>query len=230
MKNNRNKNNLSQEQNKAPSIMPGDLFWWGRLESNRLPRRYEHPALTDELRPRGVSSLQNSLTANCTGLIIAHYHLLGYNYLVIIMKKINIRRTYNNLSHKYLTLNNVVLVVGIVIATGWVSGSLDVMQRNYTLQKKLEDKSRQLTVAKLDAYSSASEQRYYKTEEYKELAVRQRLGLGSPGESVLILSKDDIDDTVETVRLNNTVPVVEESNFKQWLDFLLGNNIKNISQ
>jgi hypothetical protein len=25
--------------------------WWGRMESNHLPKRYEHPALTDELRP-----------------------------------------------------------------------------------------------------------------------------------------------------------------------------------
>ena len=27
------------------------VFWWGWLESNQLPRRYERPALTDELHP-----------------------------------------------------------------------------------------------------------------------------------------------------------------------------------
>ena len=26
-------------------------MWWGWLESNQLPRRYERPALTDELHP-----------------------------------------------------------------------------------------------------------------------------------------------------------------------------------
>ena len=31
--------------------------WWGRIESNYLPKRYEHPALTDELRPHALSIL-----------------------------------------------------------------------------------------------------------------------------------------------------------------------------
>lgn len=54
--------------------------WWGRLESNRLPRRYEHPALTDELRPQYISLRLITRTTD----IIAYYHLLGYNIFEIL--------------------------------------------------------------------------------------------------------------------------------------------------
>ena len=103
------------------------------------------------------------------------------------MKKINIRRIYYRVKKDYFTLNNAVIAVAFIIAANWVWGSLGVMQKNFTLQKELDDKSRQLIVAQLDTDNAKLEQRYYQTDEYKELAVRQRLGLVTPGESVLIL-------------------------------------------
>jgi len=148
------------------------------------------------------------------------------------MKKINIRRLYYKISHKYFTLNNVVVVIAFVIAAGWVWGSLGVMQRNYALQKELESKTRQLTVAQLDTESAKLEQRYYNTDEYKELAVRERLGLVSPGESVLILPPNseaakNIGKTDPTAVAVQITPV---SNFTQWINFLFGSNNKALSK
>lgn len=147
------------------------------------------------------------------------------------MKKINIRRKYYRFRHDYLTLNNTVVVIGLMIAAGWVLGSLGVMQRNYTLQKELDDKSRQLIVAQLGMASAQLEQRYYQTDEYKELAVRQRLGLAAPGESVLILPPNsktakeagNINDVKTTSNLD------KKSNLWQWINFLFGGNTRHIS-
>jgi hypothetical protein len=148
------------------------------------------------------------------------------------MKKINIRRAYYQFRHKYLTLNNIVVAIGLAIAAGWVWGSLGVMQRNYTLQKELDDKSRQLIVAELDVASAQLEQRYFKTDEYKELAVRQRLGLVTPGESVIILppNSEAAEAADKTVSSASTAQIEQKSNFWQWIDFLLGNNSKNVSK
>jgi len=147
------------------------------------------------------------------------------------MKKINIRRIYYRIYHDYLTINNAVIVVAFMIAAGWVWGSLNVMQRNYTLQKELDDKSRQLLVAQLDTENAKLEQRYYQTDEYKELAVRQRLGLVAPGESVLILPPNS--ETAKNAdKTNSVVSSAQEtsiSNFRQWINFLFGGNNKNIS-
>ena len=147
------------------------------------------------------------------------------------MKKINIRRIYYRISHDYFTVNNAVIAVGLMIAAGWVWGSLDVMQRNYSLQKELDDKSRQLIVAQLDNENAKLEQRYFRTDEYKELAVRQRLGLVTPGESVLILppNSEAVKDADKTNSAVSSAPQVSISNFTQWINFLFGNNNKNIS-
>lgn len=147
------------------------------------------------------------------------------------MKKINIRRKYYRFRHDYLTLNNIVVAIGLVIAAGWVWGSLGVMQRNYTLQKELDDKSRQLIVAQLDTASAQLEQRYYQTDEYKELAVRQRLGLAAPGESVLILPPNSqaVKDAGNVNAVKMTSDLGQKSNLWQWINFLFGGNTRQIS-
>ena len=148
------------------------------------------------------------------------------------MKKINIRRIIYHIRHNYLTLNNGVILIAVIIAIGWVYGSLEVMQKNYRLQKTLDDKSRQLIVAQLDTASAQLEQRYYKTDEYKELAVRSRLGLVTPGESVVILPPNSeaaksMDKPTNSDQLQDKS--VELSSFSQWMNFLFGGNSKSIS-
>jgi len=148
------------------------------------------------------------------------------------MKKINIRRLYYLFRRKYFTLNNAVIAIALVIAAGWVWGSLGVMQRNYSLQKELDDKSRQLIVAELDTENAKLQQRYYQTDEYKELAVRERLGLVTPGESVLILPSNTqaAKDADKQINMTTPVQVVQVSNFGQWINFLFGGNIKSLSK
>ena len=147
------------------------------------------------------------------------------------MKKIKIRRIYYLIRHKYFTLNNGVIAIAFMIAAGWVWGSLGVMQRNYSLQKELDDKSRQLLVAQLDTDNAKLAQRYYNTDEYKELAVRERLGLGAPGESVLILppNSQSVKNADKALSTTSAVKVTQISNFEQWMNFLFGINSKNIS-
>jgi hypothetical protein len=151
------------------------------------------------------------------------------------MKKINIRRIIYHIRHDYLTLNNIIIFVAAVIAIGWVWGSLEVMQKNYKLQKELDDKSRQLIVAQLDVANAQLAQRYYNTNEYKELSVRQHMGLVTPGESVLILPPNseaakNVDKIVAANNDQNNSPTPTASNFKQWMNFLFGGNSKSISE
>jgi len=148
------------------------------------------------------------------------------------MKKINIRRIYYRFRHEYLTLNNVVIVIAFIIAANWVWGSLEMMQRNFSLQKELDDKSRQLIVAQLDSENAKLEQRYYKTDEYKELAVRQRLGLVQPGERVLILppNSEAVKNADKAAQVKPSVTIVQTSNFNQWMNFLFGGNSQRISK
>lgn len=148
------------------------------------------------------------------------------------MKKINIRRLYYHLRHTYFTLNNAVIALAFVIAASWVWGSLGVMERNYSLQKEVDYKKRELQLAQLQTSSLRFEKRYYQTREYQELAVREHLGLALPGESVLILppNSDAAKAADQTGQAGSVPAQAPDSNFRQWVTFLFGGNSKNVNQ
>ena len=145
------------------------------------------------------------------------------------MKKINIRRQVYHVRHKYLTLNNVVIVVAFVIAAGWVWGSLGMMQRNYSLQKEVDYKKRQLQLTQLQTDNLTLQKRYYQTGEYQELAIRKSLGLVRPGEKVLILPPNSQAAIDSDKQVATAVAVDQTSNLSQWVNFLFGGYSKSIN-
>lgn len=143
------------------------------------------------------------------------------------MKKINIRKIIYHIRHQYLTMSNVVVGLALLIGMGWAWGSVGMMQRNYALQKDVDGKKRELLLAELEVKSLEFEQKYYKSTEYQELAVRERLGLVRTGEKALFLPPNSVTAQTadEQLRETKTVrPLQEISNFEQWLNFLFGGN------
>ena len=128
------------------------------------------------------------------------------------------------LKHQLLTLNNIVVAMALIVAAGLVWGSLGSMQRNYTLERTLERKSQELQLATLQARSLELEREYYKTREYQELAVRERLGKGMPGEKLLVLPYETAVETELSPSNGSTVKRVVDTptNFEQWMNFLFG--------
>ncbi len=129
------------------------------------------------------------------------------------------KRLFYRLHRDYLTVNNVVIACALLIAFSWTWSSIEVMQQNYELQQSVDAKRRQVELEKLRVDNLQLEGKFYTTLEYQELAVRERLGKGMPGEHALIVpstvtSKDTTDDVAAAV--------VDESNLKQWAKFLFG--------
>lgn len=140
------------------------------------------------------------------------------------MKKINIRKLYYHIRYRYLTMNNVVIGVALIIGAGWAWGSVEMMQRNFDLQKEIDNKSRQEKLVDLQTQNLIYEQRYYKSSEYQELAVRARLGLAMPGEKAVILPPNsDVAKNADALLTKKVIqPVVSANNFQQWMNFLFG--------
>lgn len=148
------------------------------------------------------------------------------------MQKINIKKLIYIIRNKYMTLNNVVIAVAFLVAANWVWGALDMMQRNYSLQKEVDNKHRLLQLTELQRDSLALQKRYYQTEEYQELAVRESLGLVRQGEKVLVLPKAEPQEGSGDElggSLGASQAVVQTSNFEQWLNFLFGGHAQSVS-
>lgn len=149
------------------------------------------------------------------------------------MKQINstnLRRLYYHVRHNYFTTNNLVVVIGLLIAASWAWGSVQAMERNYALQKEVDYKQRELRLAELETQKLQFEQNYYKSDEYKELAVREKLGLVSPGEKVLILPPNSEAASAEEDAATTAPRAVAESNLQQWVNFLFGGAYRSLQQ
>ncbi len=142
------------------------------------------------------------------------------------MRNININKTIYHIRHRYVTMNNVIIAVAFLIAASWVWGSLDMMQRNYALQKQIDFKKRQLELTELQRANLSLEKNYYQTAEYQELAARESLGLVRPGESVLILPQNTV--SIESTAAVAAATTTQASNLEQWINFLFGGYSKSI--
>ena len=147
------------------------------------------------------------------------------------MKNTNIKRTIYHIRNQLLTTSNVVIVVALLIAASWAWGSVGVVQKNYALQRVVDDKRRQAKLVELETDNLAFEQKYYHSGEYQELAARERFGLALPGEKVLVLPPNTPETQAADKAAAQLTPVVDDtakpSNFQQWANFLFGSNRNN---
>ena len=137
------------------------------------------------------------------------------------MRTLFFKRLKYKIRHDYLTMNNIVIFVAIFIGLSWAWGSIKSMQQNYELQRSVNNKRQQVQIETLKVALLEYETNYHNSDEYQELAVRQRTGKGLPGEKQLIVPTTDanIPEKTETMAANTQKPT---SNFQQWMNFLFG--------
>lgn len=138
--------------------------------------------------------------------------------------KTKTRRAKYYFSNDILTLSNIIMGSVIVVSIVWVWGSISAMEKNYAIQKKLELKQRQALIEEINYQTLQYEQKYLKSSEYQELAVREKLGLALPGEHVLVLPKYPEEKKKQQTETS------KQSNFTQWMNFIFGGNAQKSSK
>ena len=129
------------------------------------------------------------------------------------MNKLKLKRLIYRIQHDYLTLNNVVIAAAILIAMSWAWGSIESMPKNYELQRSIDNKRQQVEIEKLQVALLEYESKYYQSEEYQELTIRQRTGKGLPGEKQLITQS--FESATSAQKLASSAKRTD-SNFQQW--------------
>ena len=138
--------------------------------------------------------------------------------------KTKTRRAKYYFSNDILTLSNIIMGSVIVVSIVWVWGSISAMEKNYAIQKKLELKQRRALIEEINYQTLQYEQKYLKSSEYQELAVREKLGLALPGEHVLVLPKYPEEKKKQQTETS------KQSNFTQWMNFIFGGNAQKSSK
>ena len=143
------------------------------------------------------------------------------------MQNRQLKRFIYQARHRYLTMNNVVLMIAAFIAVSWAWASVQAVQRNYTLQREVDDKQRQEKLIELETDTLQYQQHYYQSREYQTLEAKRRLGLAEPGEKVLILPPNSAqakasDAADQAADAQTPAAAPPPPPLQQWMDFLFG--------
>lgn len=118
----------------------------------------------------------------------------------------------------YLTIQNGTIVLAFLIAMGWMWGTVQTLQKNFTYQQQVDSLAENVELEKLRNQNLQFQQRYYKSDEFLELSARQRLGKANPGEKLIILPDSrKIVDTAPTSA--DAIAQIKVSNLSQWIRF-----------
>ena len=120
-------------------------------------------------------------------------------------------------------LNQIVQVFGILIAISLIWNTIGVVQKNYGLQAQVDKLVDEIAILELKNQQLNYDIEYFKTDEYLELAAREKFNKKAPGERVVALPPSDIADPLPEEEQAKLIPKPQyEENLGQWLYFLFG--------
>lgn len=134
-----------------------------------------------------------------------------------------IRRLKYKLKHDFLTIENIVFLVAVVMCLTWTYQSIKAMTRNFELTERLNKERKSLELLKVEVEAAELENEYYKSDEYQELLARKNANKQLPGEHMVYLPENS-----EEVKNKYKVAAAskeekEYSNFEKWMMYLMPN-------
>ena len=125
------------------------------------------------------------------------------------------------MKHDFLTVENVVLMLAIVLCLVWTYQSITAMSRNWELSEKLTAERQELELVSVEVEMAELENEYYKSAEYQELLARKNMDKQLPGEKMVVMPKNSEEAKLKHEEAAEvTVEEKEYSNFDKWMRFL----------
>lgn len=134
--------------------------------------------------------------------------------------KLKLRRLGYKLRHDYLSVENVVLAIAVILCLVWTYQSITAMSRNWMLSEQLTTEKTKLALINLEVEAAELENDYYRTDEYKELMARKYLDKAWPGEKMIVLPENSDEAKTKFQKQSVEEEQLERSNVEKWMMFL----------
>lgn len=133
-----------------------------------------------------------------------------------------LRRFKYRLKHDFLSVENVVLFIAIVMCLVWTFRSVEAMSRNWELTERLNAERKNYELIAVEVETMELENEYYMSDEYRELAARRLANKQLPGEHMVYLNENSeaAKNKHKVAEIDAEEPKVEKSNFEKWMQFL----------
>ena len=139
--------------------------------------------------------------------------------------KTKFRRLNYKLKHDYLTVENVILGLAIILCLVLTYQSITAMSRNWELTERLATEKKSLELISVEVETAELENEYLKTNEYQELLARKYLDKKMPGENMVIMPENSEGAKNKHMEIETSVNQEEKeySNFDKWMMYLFPN-------
>lgn len=137
--------------------------------------------------------------------------------------KTRLRKLKYVMKHDFLTIENVVLAIAIILCFVWTFQSIRAMSRNWELSEKLTAERKELELLEIEVEAAELENEYYRSEEYQELLARRELDKKLEGENMVVMPENS--EKAKNKYKNVATEIVERkySNFEKWMMYLFPN-------
>jgi cell division protein FtsB len=129
---------------------------------------------------------------------------------------------------KYVSFDDLLLLGALLIALGLAWNTVTAMQRNYRLQQKYNKLAAEVELYELENQNLKYNIAYLKTDDYLELAAREKFNKAISGETMVYLPSSGTAPQAKvaknTVTPRAPIPTGWQSNLNAWLKFLQGKN------
>ncbi len=127
---------------------------------------------------------------------------------------------------KYLSFNDFLLIGALLVALGLGWNTIGAMQRNYRLQQKYDQLRAEVELHELQNQNLKYNIEYLKTDDYRELAAREKFNKSLPGETMVYLPNNAAATQApvakSTVQKKTATPKGWRANLQAWVRFLQG--------
>lgn len=128
--------------------------------------------------------------------------------------------------NKYISFNDMLLIGALLVALGLGWNTVTAMQRNYRLQQKYDQLKTEVELLELQNQNLKYNIAYLKTDDFLELAARDKFSKSLPGETLVYLPGNSSANQAAVAK--NTVTKKEpalpgwRANIRAWWQFLQG--------
>ncbi|MBR3256640.1 hypothetical protein IKG10_03200 [Candidatus Saccharibacteria bacterium] len=134
--------------------------------------------------------------------------------------KAKIRRLNYKMKHDFLTVENIVLMLAIVLCLVCTYQSIVSMSRNWELSEKLTAEKRELELLSIEVEAAELENQYYASNEYQELIARKNLDKELSGENMVVMPENSEAAKTKHQQAKATPKEKEYSNIEKWMMYL----------
>ena len=123
---------------------------------------------------------------------------------------------------RWFSGGHTIFLIGVGAALLWTWGAIYATNRNWELEQRLNVRKNELAMLEIEIESLELENQYYASEEYQELAARDKRNKVADGETLVYLPANS--DIAKHKHENIIVeePIEEPTNFEQWMSFIFG--------